>query len=41
LAARVSRSLKRPPQPAPRRDDGRRPYWVGRDGAYIAQFEFL
>src|SRR4051812_35769014 len=32
LAARVSRSLWRPPQPAPRRDDGRRPYWVGRDG---------
>src|SRR5882724_4214402 len=22
----------RPPQPAPRRDDGRRPLWVGRDG---------
>src|SRR5437763_17077076 len=30
LAARVSRNLKRPPQPAPRRDDGRRP--SGRDG---------
>jgi hypothetical protein len=25
LAARVSRSLKRPPQPAPRRDDGDAP----------------
>src|SRR5947199_6742943 len=34
LAARVSRSLKRPPQPAPRRDDGRRP--SGWDGMAIA-----
>jgi len=31
----------RPPQPAPRRDDGRRPLWVGRDGDRYTQFLFL
>src|SRR5437868_14399533 len=41
LAARVSRSLKRPPQPAPRRDDGRRPLWAGRDGYDVAHLILL